>query len=202
MTMKSLPTLLTYARLAAAPVTAFLILFADRAILASGAGDGAALYLAALVVFALAALTDAADGMLARKLNAVSPLGAALDHAADKALTSCVLIALAATSLPLDLIVAAILLIGRDVLIGGLREGLALAGRSLPVSQMGKTKTALILVGVAAALIQQTLILGTAMGPATIGAIANFTRLALWAGVALSLWSGIAYLLAASRSDN
>jgi hypothetical protein len=40
------------------------------------------------------------------------------------------------------------------------------------------------------------------MGPATIGAIANFTRLALWAGVALSLWSGIAYLLAASRSDN
>lgn len=197
-TLKSLPTMLTVGRLVAAPVTGILLLAADRATLSAGTKTGAMLYAAALVLFALAALTDAADGILARKLGVTSTIGAALDHAADKALTSCMLIGLAATSLPFDLIIAAILLIARDVVIGGLREGLSLAGQALPVSQLGKTKTALILVGIGAAVLQQMLILAIGADPGLLAIVGNFARLALWLGVALSLWSGLAYLQSAA----
>ena len=50
------------------------------------------LYALAFILFLLAASTDWLDGYLARKWNAVTPLGAALDHAADKVLITCVLV--------------------------------------------------------------------------------------------------------------
>jgi cardiolipin synthase (CMP-forming) len=199
MTAKNLPMQLTVARLIAAPVTAGLVLWADASILTAGAGRGAFIYAGALTLFAVAALTDAADGILARKLGVTSPLGAALDHAADKALTCCVLVALAATVMSTTLIVAAILLIGRDVVIGGLREGLSLSGRPLPVAQAGKIKTALILVGIGAILLEQALLLANAAPQLAFVALDWFVALSLWSAVALSFWSGWAYVQAALK---
>jgi cardiolipin synthase len=195
----TLPMTLTIARLIAAPLIALLIMGADAATLSVGADIGATLFGAALVLFALAALTDAADGFLARRMGATSALGAALDHTADKALTSCVLVALAATIFSRDMAVAAIILVGRDVAIGGLREGLALSGRALPVSQGGKIKTALILVGIGAALLLQTMSLAGGAAGLAQTVLDKGARATLWAGVALSVWSGVAYVLAALR---
>lgn len=194
--MRSLPMMLTLGRLAAAPVIAGLILWGDHQVFASGVSGALVPFTIAFVLFVLAAVTDAIDGALARKMNVTSDLGAALDHAADKALTTCTLVSLAATGLSIDLVVAAILILTRDVTIAGLREGLALSGRALPVSSAGKLKTVLVLVGAGAILAMQTLIY--ANSDVNLILLAQMAgRGALWAGAALALWSGWIYGAAA-----
>lgn len=193
---------LTLARFAAAPIVAGLVLWASQALFAQGRDLALVLYALALVVFFVAALTDWLDGALARQMNATSPLGAALDHSADKALTAASLVALAATALPLDLIVAAGLLIMRDVAVGGLREGLSLSGRKLPVDSLGKTKTIVLMVGIAAALTVQIAALTlpvVADGLSPLDALMWLTRAALWGATVLSLWSAAEYFQAALR---
>jgi CDP-diacylglycerol--glycerol-3-phosphate 3-phosphatidyltransferase len=199
--MKSLPNALALFRMAAGPVVAGLILRGDHLALSEGLSVAAGPFIAAFVIFVLAALSDAADGILARKLNAVSTLGAALDHAADKVLTSCVLIALAITSLSTDLIVAAILIIARDAAIGGVREGLALAGKALPVSKGGKLKTILVLVGAGLAIATQTVIYINSDVQLII-VLDRLTHGVLWAGGAVALWTGIAYLAQAFKTSD
>jgi CDP-diacylglycerol--glycerol-3-phosphate 3-phosphatidyltransferase len=191
-----LPMTLTLARLAAAPVVAGLVLWGDHVVFAQGARAAMTLFSIALVLFILAALTDALDGYLARKLNATSDLGAALDHAADKALTTCTLVALTATGIALDLVVATILILGRDVTIAGLREGLSLSGRALPVSSAGKLKTVVVLTGAGALLATQTLVYANSDAN-LIFWVDKLSHGALWAGAALALWSGAIYATAA-----
>lgn len=199
--MKSLPNILTVGRLVAAPVIAGLVLWGDTLAFADGTEAARNAFIAALVLFILAALTDAFDGLLARKLNATSTLGAALDHAADKALTTCTLVALAVTALTTDLIVAVIIILARDVTISGLREGLALSGRPLPVGPGGKLKTVAVMIGAGAALTAQTLAYAQ-VELNWLTTIAYVARGALWAGVALALWSGWDYVRAAiARRD-
>lgn len=194
---------LTLARFAAAPIVGGLVLWAGQTQFTEGRDVTLVLYGLALVVFFLAGLTDWLDGALARKLNATSVLGAALDHSADKALTAASLVALAATTLPLDLIVAAALLITRDVTVGGLREGLSLSGRALPVDQLGKTKTVVLMVGIAAAIATQLAALAvpaTAQdGLSLLDALTWLTRAALWGATVLSLWSAAEYFQAALK---
>jgi CDP-diacylglycerol--glycerol-3-phosphate 3-phosphatidyltransferase len=179
-----------------------LLLGAGQTMYAAGRDLTLWLLVVAFVVFLLAALTDWLDGAMARKLNAQSTLGAALDHAADKALTTATLIALAATALPFDLIAAAAIIVTRDVAIGGLREGLSLSGRAVPVSSLGKWKTAAIMIGVGAAIAMQIAALavpveGRLLEPVDV--LAMLTRFTLWAAAALALWSGAEYAHAALR---
>lgn len=199
--MKSLPNILTVSRLVAAPIIAGLVLWGDNLAFAEGSEAARNAFIGALVLFILAGLTDAFDGLLARKMNVTSTLGAALDHAADKALTTCTLVALAVTALTTDLIAVVILILARDVTISGLREGLALSGRALPVSSGGKLKTVAVLVGAGAALAAQTLAYAQADLNWLTG-LAYVARGALWAGLALALWSGWEYVRAAiTRKD-
>lgn len=146
------PNALTVARIAAAPLTAGLVLTSER-LAQWGAREAAAgaAGLAALV-FVLAAASDLLDGLLARRWGVASSLGAALDHAADKVLSTAAAFALAAGPLPFDLVLALLAILLRDVAIGGLREGLSASGRSLPVGGMGKAKTVALLGGLAALL--------------------------------------------------
>ena len=76
---RKLPNLLTTARLVLAPIVFWLIL-QHR-------------YHAALALVILAGLTDALDGMLARRIGAVTQSGAYLDPAADKTLLCCLYLA-------------------------------------------------------------------------------------------------------------
>jgi CDP-diacylglycerol--glycerol-3-phosphate 3-phosphatidyltransferase/cardiolipin synthase len=93
-------------------------------------------------IFMAAALTDWADGYLARLLNQTSAFGAFLDPVADKLMVAAALIVLIQLGRA-DAIVATII-IGREITISALREWMAKIGaaRSVAVSLLGKIKTA------------------------------------------------------------
>ena len=190
--MKKLPTLLTVFRIAMGPVIAALILWAAT-VTHSDPTLAGLIYLLSFLLFALAAATDWLDGWIARKYDAVTPLGAALDHSADKVLITCVLVALAYAALPMQLVVAAVLILGRDIAIAGLREGIAAQGKTLPVSQLGKWKAAAEMAGVAAFLAFQTAALFQQSAALVIGLFWG-ARLLLWAAAILALVSGAQYV--------
>lgn len=98
--------------------------------------------LAATIIFIAAALTDWADGYLARKLDQTSAFGAFLDPVADKLMVAAALIILVQLGRT-DAIVAMII-IGREITISALREWMAKIGaaKSVAVSMLGKIKTA------------------------------------------------------------
>jgi CDP-diacylglycerol--glycerol-3-phosphate 3-phosphatidyltransferase len=195
--MKRLPTMLTIFRIAMGPVIAGLILWSSTELhrLPQLAG---LVYALCFILFALAAATDWLDGRIARAYNAVTPLGAALDHSADKVLIVCVLVALAYAALPLVLVAAAVLIIGRDVAVAGLREGLSSSGRSLPVSELGKWKAAAEMAGVGAFLGFQAAALLAWPESAIVG-LDWAARLLLWAAALLALISGAQYAAAAAK---
>lgn len=195
--MKSLPTTLTVIRMLLGPIVAGLVLWAADSLYADPLLSGF-IYALALILFALAASTDWLDGWLARKFGAVTPLGAALDHIADKVLVACVLIALAYASLPFWLVIPAIIILGRDVAIAGLREGLSAQGVSLPVSELGKWKAAAEMAGICAFLAFQSAALLDAPANVVLG-LDWAARILLWVAAALALISAGQYALSAKR---
>lgn len=194
-----LPTLLTVFRIAMGPGVAALVLWAAAKVHTDPQIAGL-IYALALVLFMLAAATDWLDGYLARKWNAVTPLGAALDHAADKVLITCVLVALAYASLPMALVAASVIILGRDVAVAGLREGIAARGKTLPVSQLGKWKAAAEMAGVGAYLAFQTTVLLSAPLSVMLG-LDWAARLLLWSAAVLALVSGAQYVGALLKRD-
>ncbi len=193
------PSILSASRAAAGLAIAGLLLWGDHAYFVYGKTVGAWIYVAAFVLFGAAALSDAADGWLARKLNATSLFGAALDHAADKVLTTATLAALAITQLPTDLIAAALILIARDMLMAGLREGLVAQGaRAAQVDAWGKWKTIVLMTAIGVVLLAQAL----AASQIALGALDTLffvARFGLWAATALAVVSAGRYLAQASR---
>lgn len=121
---------LTYTRIVAVPVVMALILRGP---------DTDSAYTAAAIVFAAAALTDFADGYLARRWAVTTKLGSFLDTTADKLLVTCALIALVDVGLASPWIAA--IIIGRELLILGLRGVVAAEGTVFPPSIWGKLKT-------------------------------------------------------------
>ena len=197
MAKSALPTILTLFRIAMGPVIAGLVLWAASELYIDRVLAGF-VYALALIVFVLAAITDWLDGWLARKLDAVTPLGAALDHSADKVLIICVLVALAYAALPLQLVAAAVLIMGRDVAVAGLREGLSASGRGLPVSPLGKWKAAAEMAGVAAFLAFQSAALLFAPASVVLG-LYWAALILIWTAAALALLSGAHYVAALAR---
>jgi len=193
----AIPTLLTMFRIVMGPVIAGLVLWAATLVYVDPVLSGL-IYALAFILFVLAAATDWLDGYLARKLDAVTPLGAALDHAADKVLITCALVALAFAALPLELVAAAVLILGRDVAVAGLREGIAAQGKTLPVSQLGKWKAAAEMAGVGAFLAFQTAALLNLSAALVLG-LEFGARLLLWAAAALALISGAQYVATLMR---
>lgn len=131
----NIPILLTWLRIVAIPLLiAIYYLPADWA-------TAQERNLSATLIFIAAALTDWADGYLARKLNQTSAFGAFLDPVADKLMVAAALIVLVQLGRA-DAIVAAII-IGREITISALREWMAKIGaaKSVAVSMLGKIKT-------------------------------------------------------------
>lgn len=195
----ALPTALTVFRIAMGPAIAALVLWAASQLYVDRLLSGF-IYGLCLILFVLASATDWLDGWLARRLNAVTPLGAALDHAADKVLVTCVLVALAYAALPLPLAAAAVLILGRDIAVAGLREGIAAQGKALPVSQLGKWKAAAEMAGVSAFLAYQSAALLFAPESVIIG-LDWAARILLWTAAALALISGAQYAGALLRRN-
>lgn len=151
-------------------------------------------------IFIIAALTDLFDGILARKLHAESRWGAILDPIADKILVCGTILGLFCikTGDPVFALPAAFILF-REFAVSALREAGAARGVKVPVSFMGKIKTTLQLVALAALLIAESWgAFGLPLewyGPCFIAA----NVLLLIAAIA-SVWSGVAYFFAA-RAD-
>jgi cardiolipin synthase len=134
--LSSLPNLLTLSRIVAIPVLIFLMW--------GGSWQG---YLGALIVYVVAAVTDYLDGYLARAQGTVSKLGIFLDPVADKLMVATVIIMLVANDDVTGIhVLAATIILLREITVSGLREFLASARVSLPVSQLAKWKTAVQMV--------------------------------------------------------
>src|SRR6195952_5966387 len=128
----NLPTLLTWARIVAIPLIVGVFH------LPLGEPDR---NLIATVIFIVVALTDWADGYLARRLNMTSSFGAFLDPVADKFLVCAALLVLVQLG-RVDAFLA-LVIIGREIAISALREWMAQIGasRSVAVHMLGKLKT-------------------------------------------------------------
>jgi len=112
------------------PVVMALVLLGDST-------DGA--FVIACVVFTLAALTDFADGYLARRWEITTTLGAFLDSVADKVLVTGSLLVLIEVGRAWSW--AAFIIIGRELAVMGLRGVAALERSAVPPSVWGKGKT-------------------------------------------------------------
>jgi cardiolipin synthase len=176
----NLPNLLTYSRIVAIPVVIGL-LFLDPP-----HGNWLALF-----VYALAGITDFFDGYLARAWSQQSSMGRFLDPIADKLLVAAVILMLVGLDRigGLSLLAAAVILC-REILVSGLREFLAEVRVSVPVSRLAKWKTVLQLV------VLGFLIVGDAgpdfgpLGTREVGEIG------LWLAAVLTLITGYDYLRA------
>src|SRR5256885_15565297 len=128
----NLPNALTVTRIFLVPLLVVVLLtqFEGRNVL------GLAPEIVGAAIFAVASLTDWADGYLARRRKQITPLGQVIDPLADKLLTSAALISLVQLDLAPAWMVAVIL--GRDFAVTGLRSLAYSRGVRVPASSMGK----------------------------------------------------------------
>ena len=175
----NLPNTLTWARIAAIPLIVLLFYmpypWADPA---------------AGLLFAVAGITDLLDGYFARRLGQISRLGAFLDPVADKLIVAVALVLLVSRDPRALVVLTAAIIIGREITISALREWMAEIGqrRKVAVSQFGKYKTILQIVGLSMMLFRWDLI-----GLPTYNLGVVLTELA----AAATLFSMVAYLRAA-----
>lgn len=130
MSWLNVPNVLTLARIVLAPVFLHLYL--------RGNDDGA------LLAFAIAAATDALDGLTARLLGQQTRVGALLDAAADKLLLACALIALALRGQVPWWLAATV--VGRDAILAAGSLFLSIQRAPMPIrpTRVGKYATALV----------------------------------------------------------
>ena len=175
--MLTLPNILTLSRIVAVPLLVGLLWW-------PGWPAG---YAAGFAVYCLMGITDYFDGYLARAQGAVSKLGIFLDPIADKIMVAAVILILVHNR---DIhgwhVIAALVILLREIAVSGLREFLAGLKVSVPVSQLAKWKTTLQLVSLGA------LVLAGATPdwplPQQVGLVS------LWGAAALTLVTGWDYL--------
>jgi cardiolipin synthase len=177
--MSSLPNSLTISRIALVP------LFVAAFFLPGESGRWIV-----FLLFCLAGLTDAVDGMIARRLNAESSLGRMLDPIADKLIVSAALLMLTADRTLQGIhLVPALVILCREILVSGLREFLAGADVSLPVTRVAKMKTVVQMVAIAA-------LIATTASERMLPGVTSLALIGLWIAAALTLYTGYAYLRA------
>ena len=128
----TLPTAITLLRIGLIPlfVVVFYLPFAGSNI-------------AALVIFALACISDWVDGYLARSMQLESPFGAFLDPVADKLMVVVVIILLVEAHPSIAIALPSMVIVAREISISALREWMAELGSrtTVSVSSIGKLKT-------------------------------------------------------------
>ena len=179
--LKKIPNILTIGRIIIVPF--FVLAF----YLPGFYGD-----LTACVLFVIASFTDFLDGMLARMMEEESKLGELLDPIADKIIvaTALILLVMSGTIRHYE-VIAAIIILTREILISGLREFLARGRIKLPVTNLAKLKTFLQMVAIALLLTGETgnkILNFQDYNAQTIGIIL------LWLSAFLTLYTGYEYL--------
>ena len=179
--LKKIPNILTVGRIIIVPF--FVLAF----YLPGFYGD-----LTAFALFVIASFTDFLDGMLARMMGEESKLGELLDPIADKIIvaTALILLVMDGTIRHYE-VIAAIIILTREILISGLREFLAKGQIKLPVTNLAKLKTFLQMVAISLLLTGETgnkILNFQDYNSQTIGIIL------LWLSAFLTLYTGYEYL--------
>ena len=179
--LKKIPNILTIGRIIIVPF--FVLAF----YLPGFYGD-----LTAFALFVIASFTDFLDGMLARMMGEESKLGELLDPIADKIIvaTALILLVMSGTIRHYE-VIAAIIILTREILISGLREFLAKGQIKLPVTNLAKLKTFLQMLAIALLLTGETgnkILNFQDYNAQTIGIIL------LWLSAFLTLYTGYEYL--------
>ena len=176
-----IPNILTIGRIILVPV--FVIAFYIPGFL----GD-----LIPFFIFLLASFTDFLDGLLARLYKEESKLGELLDPIADKIIVATALVLLVMNNIIENYeVIAAIIILTREILISGLREFLAKAQVSMPVTELAKFKTFVQMFAIAILLTGESgnsLINFQDYNAHTIGIIL------LWISAILTLYTGYDYV--------
>jgi CDP-diacylglycerol--glycerol-3-phosphate 3-phosphatidyltransferase len=167
---RGLPNALTIARFAAIPIFAWLYL---------RAGDGPAW--GAGIFFAGAALTDQVDGYLARRWHVASRFGKVADPLADRVMIGAAAILMWATGrIPL---VAALIVLGRDLVLVVGYKLLAPRGYELDVSFLGKLATWVLYAALSFVLVTEE--------------DTTWPLVLLWVGLGLAILAGVQYVVRA-----
>ena len=144
-------------------------------------------------IFLLASFTDYLDGLLARLFKEESKLGELLDPIADKIIIAAALILLVMNETIKNFeVIAAIIILTREILISGLREFLAKVSIDMPVTGLSKLKTFLQMLSIAILLTGESgnkIINFQDYNAQTIGIIL------LWLSAFLTLYTGYDYLI-------
>ena len=143
-------------------------------------------------IFVLASFTDFLDGLLARLYKEESKLGELLDPIADKILVCAALVLLVMNETIKNYeVIAAIIILTREILISSLREFLAKISVSMPVTNLAKFKTFLQMFAISILLtgeVGNTVVNFEDYNAQTIGIIL------LWVSAFLTLYTGYGYL--------
>ena len=184
----TLPNILTFFRLLAAPAVALVFLVLPRP-----AADWAA-----LALFLLSSMSDYLDGWIARAWDQVTPLGAVFDSIADKAMVVIALcVFLGLHGLIFWILVPTIVIVCREIVVAGVREFLGRGATALKVTKLAKWKTTAQMAAIAVMF---------AWGGATHHVAGNLwpleyaAILLLWVAGALTLITGYDYMQKALQS--
>ena len=174
----NLPNLLTFSRIAAIPIIVGLMF------LPSPLGNWAA-----FAVYTYACITDFFDGYLARAWHQQSAMGRFLDPIADKLLIAAVLIMLVANDNITGItVVAAAVILAREILVSGLREFLAEVQVRVPVTVLAKWKTFIQMLALGFLLVGFA---GPDFGPVS---TMDIGVIGIWVAAALTIGTGYDYL--------
>jgi CDP-diacylglycerol--glycerol-3-phosphate 3-phosphatidyltransferase len=178
----NLPNMLTLARIAAIPLMAVLLLSPSQP-----AGFWAA------ALFSLASITDWLDGYLARRMGIVTVFGKFLDPIADKLIVMAALIMI----LPFERVPAwmVLVILGREIIITGLRGIASSEGIVIQASELGKYKTIFQIVAIIGLLLHfdYNWLFGIEHQLLHVN-MHNVGMFYLWIATLLTVWSGVDYL--------
>ena len=150
----NLPNSITMSRIASIPLLLWIL---SPAFPWTGHGAiglrGGEQEIIASIVFILASITDGLDGYLARKRGQITTMGMLLDPLADKLMVSAAFIILVGYNPRIVPAWVAVIVIGREFLVSGLRSIAATEGFTIEASEIGKLKTVIQIVSVVAAIL-------------------------------------------------
>src|ERR1700679_914783 len=189
--MFRLPNAITISRILLVPVFAVAFVL-----------HGDAPRMVAFPIFCMPGLSDALDGLAARKLNAGSNFGRMLDPIADKILVAVALMMLVAEGsiqqfnlepslASLLRLVPALIILTREILVSGLREFLAGAAVSIPVTAVAKFKTTIQMIAIGAMILEP--LAKEHLPPALGVSYSAAAYIGLWVAAGLTVATGYIY---------
>jgi CDP-diacylglycerol---glycerol-3-phosphate 3-phosphatidyltransferase len=186
----NLPNYITLTRIAAIPLLIWILCTPRFSTEQTGERE-----ILASAVFILASITDGIDGYLARKRGQITTMGMLLDPLADKLLIAAAFVTLVQFNPALVPAWMAVVIIGREFLVSGLRSIAASEGFTIQASELGKFKMLVQIISVVAVILARRWhdwpVYGTFVFPVYWIAV-----VAIWFMVVLSLVSALDYFIA------